>query len=70
MDEKKHLIFLLDFLHSEDIIALQQIVYAMIYPRYDQENLTAEEESRLNDAIKEVEQGEVVSSNNLDDLFK
>lgn len=70
MDEKKRLISLLDFLHSEDIIALQQIVYAMIYPRYDQDNLTADEESRLNNAIKEVKQDKVVSSTNLVDLFR
>lgn len=70
MTEKEVLISLINRLDVEKISALKKVVEAMVYPLYPEEELTPQEEKELNLAIKEIENGQFVHGDNLDELFK
>jgi len=73
MNEKEKLFSLIDRLTSDEISALGKIVNSMVSSRkrteYPEEELTQDEERKLDAAIKEIEKGDFARGDNLDELF-
>ncbi len=69
-NSKNLLIKLINQLEDEQVQALIQIVKAMIYPPYDEEEFTEIEEKRFQKLKEEYKSGGFVEVDDLNDLFK